>query len=75
MLPANLPPDVLQRFLSDYRISYAMINRNDRYQRRNLANLQALAARGVQCRDVLDYVVCDTRVLSGAVVSGERSAG
>jgi hypothetical protein len=62
-LPRRLDPERLKEFLTDYRVSYVLLNNYDGYRRRYQNDLLTFEAQGVSVTPVGDYRIFDTRSL------------
>lgn len=63
LLPTKLSSDRLRTFLTDYRVSYVLLDQRDRDRRDYRADLEALAGEGVGVTTVGSFRIYDTRAL------------
>jgi hypothetical protein len=63
LLPTKLEADRLRTFLTEYRVAYVLLDQRDRDRRDYRADLEALAAEGVDVTTVGSFRIYDTRPL------------
>jgi 4-amino-4-deoxy-L-arabinose transferase-like glycosyltransferase len=70
LLPTKLDADRLRTFLTEYRISYVLLDLRDRDRREYRADLEALAPAGVRVTTVGSFRIYDVRSLWERAVHG-----